>query len=409
MRCFYADKNRPRHTIIDEVKGKNPKFARFLKGISAEATQRTYGYKIPFVLGEDVDSFLSKSKAARKEILEDFIFQSNDKGESKSSTKLALTAIKSFLYDQEVDDGELFWRNLNKKIKTNGEPEEDEAPPPDVVKAFCETVSFRDRVITVVMSSSGIRVGGLVGLLVEDYQRLKGEGIGQLYVYSDDIEDKYMALISEEACDLIDRYLEMRKLHGERITGKSYLFRDIYDPSVELAVKNPQKVGSRALEDKFNKLWNKSGLRIATHNKVYTLKSLNTERKFSRYKYKSVHCFRKFFRTQLTSDRMPEAMIERLMGHGAGLVENYYRTGNPASEAWKALKEEYKRHMAALAIDEKYRRKSEIAQELAKQASEREAEVKNLKEQMSEMRRQQEADREEMRQLIKSYKRDILK
>jgi integrase len=283
------------------------------------------------------------------------------------------------------------------------------------VRAFCETICFRDRVITAVLCSSGIRVGGLVDLKVEDYKRLDN-GVGQIFVYSNDLESRYMALCSEEACDGIDKYLELRKFHGETITPKSPLFRDIYDPAKPDAVKSPAKIYSRALEDKFNALWNKSGLRQATHSKIYELKSLNEKRKFSRYRFKSVHCFRKFFKTQLVADRMPEAMSERLLGHGGTLVDNYYRTGNPASEAWQALVKEYQSHTGSLAIDEKYRRRSEVAQELEKHAAERETEIKDLKAEMARMQKQAEADRkkaaedrERMNRLLDEIERERTK
>jgi integrase len=376
-RCYWLARTGTKNSVtLDAILEKNPRFRAFIRGLTSKATQRTYAYQAGKALGTDIDSFLTKSPSERKEILTEFIATNNEYKVSKSATKLSITSLKSFLEDSEIDLGSVFWKNLNKKIRSNGMPSEDQAPSSDVVRSLVELIPFRDRVAAVLMCSSGIRVGGLVTLRVKDYKRL-AQKIGELRVYSYDPESAYTALCSEEACDLIDRYLDLRRSHGENLTPVSWLFRDIYDPADKRSVETPQQLTVRAIEQKFTRYWNMSGLRNGSENGSRI------------HQYKTVHGFRKFFKSQLVGDRCPEEITERLLGHSQGLTDNYFVT-NVGSAAWDRVIEVYLEHAVSLAIDEKYRRKSEVAQQLATYAVESDQKVKRLEAELASMKRREE-------------------
>ena len=52
---------------------------------------------------------------------------------------------------------------------------------------------------------------------------------GKLVIYHGEPES-YTAFISPEACITLDKYLDLRREHGEHINESSPLFRDKFDP-----------------------------------------------------------------------------------------------------------------------------------------------------------------------------------
>jgi integrase len=353
--CVYKSQVGKGHAVaLDSMLQKNPEFKLFYEGLRSRATRRSYAYAIGRILGTDIDSFLTKDRMTRKSILENFIDKSNDAGNSDSFTKLGIAAIKSFLEQRsENDDGERYWKKIVQRIAESTHPSEDVGPSTDIIASFCNVIPYRDQVICVVATASGARVGGLMGLKVQDYKRLES-GLGMLFVYRNSAKWRYLALVSVEAADMLDRYLELRANHGETITPQSPLFRDVYNPNDPASVSTVQPLSDRALTTKFERLWDNSGLRNGSTNG-------------SRIReFKAVHCFRKTFETCLMG-RLPEAMIERLLGHlGKGTIDNYYRTGDvvkvfekPDSNAgWTNLVSAYGLAQESLAINERYRRKT---------------------------------------------------
>jgi len=83
-----------------------------------------------------------------------------------------------------------------------------------------------------VFVSSGIREGAIEDLKVNDYTQIKRDEkivAGRLVIYSGDPE-MYISFVTPEACHAIDKYLDFRREHGEKIEQTSPLFRDKFDP-----------------------------------------------------------------------------------------------------------------------------------------------------------------------------------
>ncbi len=84
--------------------------------------------------------------------------------------------------------------------------------------------SLRDRAIILLLSSSGLRIGGLIRLQLKNIKKIEKYSIYQIEVYKKSRE-QYITFCTPETRAAIEEYLEWRKRLGEKLTPESPLFR----------------------------------------------------------------------------------------------------------------------------------------------------------------------------------------
>jgi hypothetical protein len=206
--------------------------------------------------------------------------------------------------------------------------------------------------------------------------------VAKIIVYSGEPE-QYFSFITSEAYLSLKRYMDFRELHGERISGESWVVRDQWQ---KISKTHGHRIGLAGLPKKLNS----EGIRRLIYDAwkikgVLTIHELNSLEK--NHPFKSSHGFRKFFQTQCEMVMKSED-VEILMGHGAskrGLKANYYRPKE------NYLLEQYLKVSDLLTIDEENKLKTQV-KELTKKNNEKDyminvtlmekdKEVENLKKQ----------------------------
>jgi len=85
--------------------------------------------------------------------------------------------------------------------------DDDRIPTIEEIREIVESADIREKALTLVFVSSGIREGAIEHLKVGDYTQIKVEGdeiiAARLVVYSGDPE-QYITFISTEACHALD-------------------------------------------------------------------------------------------------------------------------------------------------------------------------------------------------------------
>jgi len=281
---------------------------------------------------------------------------------SSGTLRNYLKAVKLFFI---MNDILVNWDKIKIGMPAVNQTSNDRIPQNSEIIQLFEYNDIRIKPIVLTMISSGIRVGAWEWLKWKHIIPIEKEGsivAAKVIVYGDEPE-QYFSFITSEAYRSLRNYMDFRKLHGEIITGESWLIRDqwqkidkVHGHRIGLAGK-PKKLDAEGIRRLIYDSWKIQGV----------LKVHESESAEKHHPFKSSHGFRKFFQTNCEMVIKSED-VEILMGHGSskrGLKANYYR---PKEEY---LLEQYLKVVDMLTIDEGNKLKKEV-KELTKKNKEKE-------------------------------------
>jgi hypothetical protein len=239
-----------------------------------------------------------------------------------------------------MNDITVNWQKLNKGLPTGRHAAEDRAPTIEEIKKLLEYPDRRIKPIVLVMISSGIRVGAFDYLKWKHISPLKDKKgkiiAAKMIVYPGDREE-YFTFITAEAYGALKEWIDFRISFGEQINGESWVMRDIWQTTnVEYGAKwglatVPKKLQSSAIKRFINRALWEQGIRRPLENGL------------RRHEFKTVHGFRKFFKTH-SEQFMKSINVEILMGHTIGVSDSYYKPSE------KEILEDYLKATDALTI-----------------------------------------------------------
>ena len=221
-----------------------------------------------------------------------------------------------------------------------------------------EECDVRNKVMILLMASTGMRMGALHSLRMEDLQQIPDNfGIYQVQVYAR-TRDKYLTFCTLECAKAIDEYLSYRKRFGEKIQDKSPLIREQFNVDDKVRIHYPRFVSEKGIESTIHNILKKAGVRKPG---VIHMS----------------HGFRKFFMTVCEQSGMKSINVKMLLGHDIGVSGHYYR---PAESD---ILNDYMTYAAeALMIDPTQRLQKELEQQDLKHS----IEWQRLKKELTEIR-----------------------
>ncbi|MGD0424012.1 MAG: site-specific integrase [Candidatus Bathyarchaeia archaeon] len=255
-----------------------------------------------FALCHHVDSpdlLVTRIKAGKLnqyQLLDKFISFMSREGYAPKSIWGYVSSVKSYYRYEEVDlDDRKFKKTVRLPVKT--EISLDRIPTRQEVRDLLINTNARGRALVALLCTSGVRIGEASNLRIGnvDLDRLTVTILGT----RSKSKKTRITFISKETAQFIREYL------GKRIDRKEeWLFPNEDDLS--------QPLGRNALASAIHRLLEKRGL----------LKKLDPES----YTYQlHVHCFRKYFFTNLIQSGVERGVAEFLVGHKFGLDANYLR------------------------------------------------------------------------------------
>lgn len=210
-----------------------------------------------------------------------------EKGEITAAT--LINFVKSIKLYCVMSDIPIPWKKITRGLPRPRAVANDRAPTVEEIRQLVEYPDRRIKPIIYTMASSGIRLGAW------DYLKWKhiipltnnnGELVAaKILVYSGDSEE-YYAFITLEAYNSLKDWMEFRLKYGERITGESWVMRDIWQTSnMKYGAKfglatNPKKLKSSGIKRLIEQALREQGIRSKLQEGV------------RRREWKAAHLFR---------------------------------------------------------------------------------------------------------------------
>jgi integrase len=199
----------------------------------------------------------------------------------------------------------------------------DRIPTVDEMKKLIQYPDRRIKLIVLLSASTGIRVGAWDFMKWKHIKPIKDENsdvlAAKLIVYPDEPE-QYFTFMTPEAYGAVKEWMDFRASFGEDITGESWILRNTwqkvkprYSHRIGLA-KYPRQFKSTGIKTLVGRALQIQGIRP----------KLIQEAGKKNHEWKTLHGFRKFFKTQ-AERTMKSLNVEILMGHDIGLADSYYR------------------------------------------------------------------------------------
>jgi hypothetical protein len=217
-----------------------------------------------------------------------------------------------------------------------------------------EHADTRSRALILLLASTGMRIGAIPGLNIEDLKPMK-TGDTKLYaitVYRNEIE-QYVTFASPEATKAIDNYIDFRKRIKEPLKPSSPLIRN--DVDIESAENNPdyrlpKRMRTDGLRHIIEKIIEGSGLKSSLSTTIQTKKAIRYEAHLTRALRKLAKI--ETSRIEIANEQMTDLILK---GHSfeeaqktanlETIVKDMNR-GNPI-ETHRALLDAYKKSLLA--------------------------------------------------------------
>jgi len=281
-------------------------YFNFINSINSEETKKQYAYCLDQFLKYhklDLKKFLHLPQQQMTNLIIAYLVQ---KKVSKALKNVIFASIK---HACDMNDILLNWRKMKKFARSGKTGNEifgkDRGYEHKEIQQILEYSEQRVKTAFLILASTGMRIGHLSQLKIEDLQRI--QDLYKITVYSGD-KEQYITFTTPECAKEIDAYLEFRKRRGDQITGNSYLMVKKFKDNQKT---KPFKGDSLSALLHLN--INNSGVRDPNINR------------YKRQQIPLLHGFRKFFTKQLQDSKVNPEIIRRLHGWDTGLMGHYYK------------------------------------------------------------------------------------
>ncbi len=258
-----------------------------------------YGQRDP--VGELAEKYVNDSRDYRQDI-EDFVVSL--KGKAPKTIRTKVTAVRTFLIENDIELNQGFWKRVSKRIKGSRALTVDRVPTHKEFRQILNHLVLSAKALYIVLLSSGMRIGEVLQLKPGDIELSKDPVKVNVRGEYTKTGNPRVTFISREAKEVVEEWLKVRDDYLEAAVSKTGLYdKDPDDPRLF-----PFSHANAYI------MWNKA-LKKAGYDK--------RDEATNRHRVHP-HTLRKFFRTKLGAV-IPVDVVEALMGHEGYLTEVYRR------------------------------------------------------------------------------------
>jgi integrase len=307
----------------------------FLYALKAPETRRQYPKRLKVFfdflhlqepLEKQASDFLSRANDNPQWAYHSFIRFMSYQKERASRGDIAESTISNYYKAAklfcEMNDLVLNWKKISRGIPQGRHAANDRAPTLEELKKLIDYPDRRMKPIVYLMVSTGIRIGAFDTLQWKHISMISnkegGMMVGKLVVYAGEAEE-YSTVMSSEAYNAIKSWMDYRASYGEKITGESWVMRDLWQTT-------ESRYGANYGVAKYPKRLKHSGVKSLLER---ALKAQGIFKPLPpgvrRREWKVAHGIRKFTNTMMIKARVSPLIKEMLLGHKTGLEDNYFR------------------------------------------------------------------------------------
>ena len=179
--------------------------------------------------------------------------------------KFIIPAIHHFF---EINDVALNSRKIKKFLPSDDSYREDRPYSIEEISRMLDKYDIRQRVIILLLTSTGMRVGALPVLRIGDIKKFEEHNLYLIWVYNNSRKDRYYTFCSVECANAIDDYLAYRKRLGEEIKDSNPLIRNKVTADNPFVVKAPKSINVRSIQLIIKKLQKEAGIVLKDKNEI---------------------------------------------------------------------------------------------------------------------------------------------
>lgn len=271
---------------------------------NSDYTKRTYQYALKhfmkFCKVDNMNDLLSSDLDALEDRIIAYLKYLQGQRLAKQTRLTMLAGIRKFYALNRL---RLNWDFIYNYVGKKEKKEQDRTYTVDELKKMLKTAkSLRTRAIILLLASTGLRVGALIGLRLKDLRLVPKYNIFRVRAYSG-YEQAYTTFTTSEAKKALIEYLKERGLNKEKITKESFVIADLR--------YNGKPLSTIDIFREIDKVIKESGIA-----------KLKTG---ARSDLMTCHAFRKFTNTKLEASNVRILVKETLLGHGIKLDDSYLR------------------------------------------------------------------------------------
>lgn len=345
-------------------------YVNFVSSLKASITKKAYEIRLknylrtPIISFSTFDELLTRNPRQLEQGIIDLIIEMRYKRQMSFSAQNILLCALTHFYS--INDVLINRKKIAKFMSDSENKYEYRSYTTDEISSLLSVSDEREKMIILLLSSTGMRVGALPQIKLKDLKKWKIEGndqyLYQIQVYSSSSKYRYFTFSTPECALAIDNYLDLRRRFGENLektpTGwnppNSYLairaFNRRAGSYTPIPIRHRSSISSNIIIPKLESL----NLR----NRSFYFNESNDVNKDSKNKdlLHPCHSFRIFAITQMQRARLDKTIREMLVGHKTGLDSVYYK---PQEEEILA---EFLKAVDLLSITNEHRLKKELDQ-----------------------------------------------
>ena len=311
-----------------------------------------------------IDKLKSMTVEERTDLIDRFVGELLGRGVTTGTCVQVVRGVKKWLQLNEV---EMDWPKIQAEILPGEEfVVADRMPTKEELKQILNIGSLRDRAMTLILSSSGLRVGALASLKLGDIEL--NEDVPRIIVKREPGRKvsrrmkAFATFITPEAKTVLLQYIRHRESLGEKITEVSPIITS--DRQEELG----NFLSSMYLSNHWRRLLKRAHLATKNGGPWHDI---------------HLHTLRKYFETQCTNAAVKTTYREFWMGHTGRYLEESYFRGEVETHI-----EEYRKAIPYLNIlapePQDYKALVEKVRFLEENGQRKETEIQKLRNQLGE-------------------------